>query len=125
MYDSIEFHYQLSKRFNDIPYPNLTGAWGDKMKYLKSVKGKRPDYIVIGSNKYDVKYLSQWYNLLWIKYLDENPKLVEYASAYDDFSDMFKGKSVNCQADTIRKYIKQGRKVILEECSELIKLIKI
>src|SRR5690606_27664089 len=94
------------------------------MKYLKSVKGKQPDFIVIGGDKYDLKYLSQWYDLLWMKYLDENPDLVEYASQFDDYTDMFKGRSINCQADTIRKYIKQGRDVIKEECSELISLIR-
>lgn len=122
--DSIEFHYQLSKRLKDVPEPNLNDTWDNKMKYLKSVKGKQPDYLTIGGYKYDLKYLSQWYDILWMKYLDNNPDLVEYASKYDDYSDMFKGKSINCQADTIRKYIKLGREVILEECRELIKLIK-
>lgn len=122
--DSIEFHYQLAKRFNNITNPNVNDTWDNKMKYLKSVKGKRPDYIVIGHNEYDLKYLSQFYDLLWLKYLDENKGLVEYASGFDDYTDMFKGKSINCQADTIRKYIKQGREVILEECSELMEIMR-
>ena len=28
---------------------------------------------------------------------------------------MFKGRAINCQADVIRQYVKQGRKSILRE----------
>jgi endo-1,4-beta-D-glucanase Y len=50
--------------------------------------------------------LTDWYRLLWVKYLDENPGLVEYARQFDEFTDMFRGKNtVNCQADVIRDYI--------------------
>lgn len=66
-----------------------------------------------------------WYKLLWCKYLDENPELVKYASGFEDFTDEFKGKStVNSQADVIKQYIKEGRKSIIDECRELIELIK-
>ena len=56
--------------------------------------------------------------MLWVKYLDNNPELVEYASEYDDYNDMFKGRyTVNCQADVIRQYIKQGRSSIMNEAN--------
>ncbi|GMX64532.1 hypothetical protein Elgi_38010 [Paenibacillus elgii] len=69
-------------------------------------------------------YLSQWYKMLWVKYLDDNPELVEYAKGFDDFNDIFKGKSLNCQADVIRQYIKQGRESLVEEYQELVQVIK-
>jgi hypothetical protein len=49
-----------------------------------------------------------------------HPELVEYASKFDDFHDVFKGKNtINCQADVVRQYVKQGRKSIMDE--ELVK----
>jgi hypothetical protein len=89
------------------------------MDYVKTIKGKQPDYMVLGSQKYDVGLLSQWYHLLWIRHFDDNPKLVEYFGLFDDYNDIYKGKSVNCQADSIRKYIKDGRESLLAECEEL------
>ena len=102
--DTIENHYQLSKRF--------ISNTGEVMvpKTWKDAKGKKVDYFIVGNKEYEPKYLSAFYNLLWVKYLDNNLELVEYAKGFDDFSDMFKGKAVNCQADIIKKYIKEGRK---------------
>ena len=62
--------------------------------------------------------------MLWVRYLDENPELVEYAKGFDTFSDMFRGKSVNCQADVIRDYVIHGRDYVLKDCKELIELTK-
>lgn len=108
---NIERHYQSCKKFND---PTITKA-----------KGLQPDFIEIKGKKLDKKYLTPWYKLLWVKYLDNNPDLVEYASQFDDFHDIFKGKNtINCQADVIRQYIKQGRESIIEECKEFIELLK-
>ena len=98
--DSIEHHYQNCKKFNIQP--------------LK-VKGTKPDYIEINNIKYDSKYLTPFYKLLWVKYLDEHKHLVEYSNEFDDFNDMFKGKSINCQADVVRQYIKCGRSSIMKE----------
>ena len=39
-----------------------------------------------------------------MKYLDTHPILVDYTSEFDEFNGMFKGRSINRQADTIRKY---------------------
>ena len=113
-YDSIENHYQLCKRFGDI----IPKTWRD-------AKGKKPSHINIDGKDYDVKYLSMFYKLLWVKYLNNNPNLIEYAKQYDEFNDIFKGKnSLNCQADVIRQYIKEGKQSILNECAELIAMLK-
>jgi hypothetical protein len=115
---SIEEHYQLSKVFSDngklITYNNVRDA-----------KGKKPCAFIVNNKLYDIKYLSMWYKLLWVKYLDKHPELVAYASTFDDFNDMFKGKNtVNCQADVIRQYVKCGRNSIMKECMPLINLMK-
>ena len=110
-WDSIENHYQQSKGFINPP--------------LK-VKGAKPDYLIIKNKKYDKKYLTAYYKLLWVKYLDNNKELVEYASQFYDFNDIFKGKSINCQADVIRQYIKQGRRSIFleQDIKDFIKELK-
>ena len=112
MVDTIENLYQLCKRFgSDIAPSN----W-------KDCKGKAPTHIIINNIKLDTKYLTPWYKLLWLTYLDSNPELVAFASQFDDYNDMFKGKSVNCQADVIRQYIKKGRDSIVREVQELLDL---
>lgn len=112
--DTIENHYQLSKRFNGIAPLN----WRD-------AKGKQPTSFVIGDREIMVTYLTEWYKLLWCKYLDAHPELVLFASDYDDFSDMFRGKNtVNCQADVVRQYVKEGRASLISECSDLIEILK-
>ena len=109
---NIERHYQGCKKFND--------------QTVIKAKGKSPDYIEINGKQFDKKYLTPWYKLLWVKYLDNNPEIVEYASQFDDFHDIFKGKNtINCQADVVRQYIKQGRESIIEECKEFIELLKL
>ena len=110
--DTIEKHYQSVKRDKD----------GNPV-----AKGKRVDHIVIYGHKLSPRYLTPFYKLLWAKYLDENKDVVEYLSQFDEFTDMFRGKSINCQADVIRQYIKEGRKSILQEedVKELRLLIKL
>lgn len=98
--DSIEHHYQRCKRFYVQP---------------TKIKGAIPDYIEVNNIKYDLKYLTPFYKLLWVKYLDNHSELVEYAKQFDDFNDIFKGKSINCQADVVRQYVKCGRSNIMNE----------
>ena len=112
--DTIESHYQKSKVI-------ITGydANGNIVSHVAG-KGKKPSAIRlcrrIGPYDYfDVKYLSAWYSLLWVKYLDAHPELVTYAMQFDDFHDMFRGKCINCQADVIKKYVKHGRGSILSD----------
>jgi len=108
---SIEDHYQSCKGFNIKPI---------------KIKGATPDYIIINNIIYNKKYLTPYYKLLWVKYLDEHKELVEYAKNYNDYNDIFKGHSVNCQADVIRQYIKRGRDSIFKEkiVQDFIKEIK-
>lgn len=110
--DSIENHYQLSKRFDNEKAPT---NW-------KDAKGKTATHMSLNGTEYELKYLSQWYKMLWVEYLDSNPDLVEYASSFDEYNDIFKGKSMNCQADVIRQYIKEGRESLVKEYTELMDL---
>jgi hypothetical protein len=116
---NIEFHYQFAKGFEGLEKPKITDTWEKKMNYIKSIKGKPFDYFDLNGKKLDSELIFQWYHLLWINYLDNNPELVEYLRLFDDYNDVFKGKSKACQADSIRKYIKDGRESLLEECQEL------
>ena len=110
--DSIENHYQRCKR--DIN--------GNPVK-----KGQKVDYIIINGMEAPANFLTAYYKLLWCSYLDAHPELVAYAATFDDYNDMFRGKAINCQADVIRQYVKEGRKSILQEVSVrlLRRLLKI
>lgn len=110
-YDSIENHYQSVKR----------DAAGRKVS-----KGQPVDHIHIYGRTLNAKYLTPLYTIMWIKYLDEHPELVEYAQGFDEFNDMFRGKCINCQADVIRKYVKDGRRSLMADplVQELNKMMK-
>lgn len=98
IYDTIENHYQKCKR---------------KYNNSKVKKGEKPDYIIINQYKLPIKYLSPFYKLLWFIYLEEHKELVTYASSFDSFTDIFKGKNtVNSQADVIREYIYNRKNLI-------------
>lgn len=117
LFDSIENHYQLCKRGVDEDGNVIVP------KDWKDLKGKKVDYFVVNDIRFPASYLSQYYKLLWVKYLDANPALVKYASQFDYFNDIFKGKSVNCQADVVRQYVKEGRKSIMDECQSFIRVL--
>jgi len=107
--DTIENHYQGCKRFKSTP---------------RRAKGQKPDFIMLSGIKLDIRFLTPWYKLLWIKYLDNNPELVAYAKEFDDYSDMFKGKqTVNCQADVIREYIRD-KTALAGSCKELLNILQ-
>lgn len=110
---SIEEHYQLCKRFR-TPYETIIP------KTVEEAKGKTPSHIELNGVEYDIGYLTLYYKGLWMAYLDQHPELVEYAKQFDSYSDMFKGKSINCQADVIRQYIKEGRESIEREVQPLV-----
>lgn len=98
IYDTIEHHYQRAKR-----------------KYNGQVvkKGEKPDYMIINNIKLPTKFLTPFYKYLWYIYLIEHKELVEYASSFDSFSDMFRGRNtVNSQADVIEEYIKNKKKIV-------------
>ena len=112
VYDSIENHYQKAKKFNN--------------RTVKNPKGMEPDFIEVNGLKIESIYLTNFYNFLWTKYLDENPDLVMFASKFKNFHDIFRGKNtINCQADAIYKYIKYGPSFIMESPSmiEFLNLI--
>jgi len=107
--DTIEKHYQRSKR------NAARGFVG---------KGQPVDHMELGNHRYPVAMLTDWYRLLWIRYLDDNPELVEYAKQFDEFTDMFRGKNtINCQADVIRDYI-ANREQLLQSTKGLLNAIR-
>ena len=115
--DSIENHYQLSKRF-------LVGGFEVRPQTFRDAKGKAPDFFSVGEMNFPTDMLGQWYKMLWLKYLDEHPELVAYAKGFDEFTDMFRGKAINCQADAIRQYVKEGRESILRDCLPFLDVLK-
>lgn len=91
--DCIENFYQKAKKTED---GSIAG------------KGKPFSYFVCpfcGIEFPDTE-VSDLYKGLWIIYFNNHPELLEYAAGFDDFHDMFKGKSVNCQADVVREIVK-------------------
>lgn len=127
--DTIEFWYQLSKKFADFDRPPQTAPWKTKMEYTRKVKayqkqGHEPESINVLGKEISPNYLSAWYKMLWISYLQNNPKLVEYASKFDEFLDIYGKNSKNNQAHVIRDYVKHGREFVMKDCKELIKLLK-
>ena len=99
--DSIENHYQLSKR--------IYGK--EKPKTWRDMKGKKFDYFVVGDKMFPKEYITSFYKLLWVKYFNNNPELLKYALQFDDFVDTFKSKNgLNCQADVIKDIVKKGKK---------------
>lgn len=125
---SIEQHYQYSKLFavEDLRGNVVLESYTDiKLIKQKQRFGELPVRFRVGNETYPVEYLSMFYKLLWLTYLDERPSLVRYASQFDDFSDIFRGKNtINCQADVIRQYVKEGRESILEECEPFIRILE-
>lgn len=94
---SIEQWYQNAKRTADGK---------------RAGKGKPFDYIIdpFTGDKLPAKDASDLYRGLWITYLSKKPDLVEYASQFDEFHDMFRSsKMENCQADVIEAYVKGDR----------------
>lgn len=88
-------------------------------------QGVLPVRFKIKNHDYPIEYISMFYKLLWLTYLDEYPNLAKHASKFNNFTDMFrKSNTINCQADVVKQYVKQGRDSILEECSILIDIIE-
>lgn len=111
---SIETHYQTAKRFVGKEPPT---TWRDG-------KGRRADWFEIAGRRFPVELLPQFYTLLWVKYLDAHPELVEYADSFDDYEDIFTASGHVSQADCIRKYCQKGRAALLAECQEFIRALK-
>lgn len=103
-YDSIENFYQSCKCFGD----ECGLTW-------REVKGKTPTHIKVAGVEMSVKYLTPFYKAMWLIYLDNHPNLIAHAAQFDEYNDIFKGKSINCQADVIRQYMKNGRESLAIE----------
>ncbi|MFF2532178.1 DUF6977 family protein [Brevibacillus sp. NPDC058079] len=117
-FNSIEAHYQNAKEFLDDSGNYVQASdWKEAKAWQKS--GRKAVRVNIYGRILPIDFLTYYYKLLWVKYLDANPQLVEFAKQFDDFTDMFKGNSKNCQADVIRQYVKQGRESITNECQPL------
>lgn len=97
--DCIENFYQRAKRTDD---GSIAG------------KGKPFSYFVCPfcGLEFPGEEVSDFYKGLWIIYFNKYPELLEYAAEFDDFHDMFKGKSVNCQADVIREMVRDKESFI-------------
>ena len=108
-FDTIENIYQKSKKNYD----------GSEVK-----KGERFDYFEFLGKKFPKEFISNLYDLLWLKYFKENKDLLEYACTFDRYVDIFAGKSVNNQADSIRRICKLGYKRVLNSCADFSSLIK-
>lgn len=104
---TIEEHYQLAKRFPWAP------------RHWREAKGRRPTHLEICGRRFPVSYLTAWYALLWLLYLDQHPELVEYARQFDGFRDSFARPGCNSQAKMIELYVKRGREGLLELCGDL------
>lgn len=121
---TIEQHYQLSKRFLD-KYGMLYAP-----KSIYDVKGKNSKvtnmefaWIVVNDKVFPIDFRMEFYKWMWLQYLDQNPDLVKFAEQFDDFNDIFKGKSIICQADCIRQYIKQGRLSMVDDVLLFTKML--
>lgn len=60
--------------------------------------------------------VSDLYKGLWIIYFNKHPELLEYAAKFDGFNDIFRGKSINCQADVVA--------AMVEDKDSFIKAVK-
>lgn len=114
---SIEEHYQHAKVIN-----------GKQPNTWREGKGRRPEAWVVNSLRFgkdetlDGRFNVgvQYYIALWLKHLRANPKLIEYASQFDEFVDPFKGSFPFCQADVIRQAVKHGVESLKPMCQPLL-----
>lgn len=91
--DSIENWYQSCKRDEHGKIPG-------KGKRVACMLNPYTNHLLTADS------LTAFYSSLWIKYFTNNPELLEYAKGFDTFTDMFRGKCVNCQADVIAECVK-------------------
>lgn len=125
VFDSIEVHYQGVKEFFDLGSGLLVKAqnWEEAKEWQK--KDRMPVRVNINGKILPFDFLTQFYKLLWVKFLDANAPLVEYAKQFDEFTDMFRGKkTMNCQADVIKQYVKEGKESIMKECQPLLHALR-
>ena len=91
-YDTIENFYQKCKRDENNKIPG---------------KGRPVHHVYWYGKTYPAEALSVIYEELWRLYFKQRPYLLDYAKEFDNFTDRFKGKAINCQADVIAKLVKE------------------
>lgn len=94
VYDTIENHYQKVKR-------------GENNESVG--KGKKVHHFVINDRIFEPQELTAYYRLLWYTYLKQHPDLVAFAKQFDTFTDKFRGKCINCQADCVKAFVNKDK----------------
>jgi O-acetyl-ADP-ribose deacetylase (regulator of RNase III) len=124
VFETIEVHYQKAKEFLDEDGNFVKASdWLEAKEWQK--KGRNAVRVNIHGIIFPLDFLQQYYKLLWVKFLDANLELVTYASQFDEFTDMFRSKkSLNCQADVIKQYVKEGRQSVIKDCQPLLMALR-
>lgn len=84
-------------------------------------KGAHVHHCIINGVELPASYLTAWYRYLWYTYLRDNPQLVRYARQFDAFTDKFRGRAINCQADCVKAYVERDSKFY----NPILELVKI
>lgn len=113
---SIFEHFQGRKRFLDD-----LGEWTQLS--VEQTGGMRPLAFHIGGVNLPVRYGMMYYILLWIKFLETNPELIDYLEGFDDYCDSTKQGNRLVGADIIRMYF-QGDDGVKYEKSDRGKALK-
>jgi O-acetyl-ADP-ribose deacetylase (regulator of RNase III) len=123
---SIEDHYQSAKRFEGKPAPkNWREAKAMQKAGIKRIGFELPNGIWLPPDTNNTTDLAvQYYIALWYKYLKLNPHLIEYASQFEQFEDIFKGKFPFCQADIIRQSVQHGIESLKPMCEKFMTLCR-
>lgn len=110
VYDTIDNHFQLSKLFitdkGEIIHPQSA--------FEARLMGKKytlNDHFIL-PNGWEIPSKYLYFGLktgLWMKYLDEHPRLVKYISQFDGFYDPYAGHSPISDGECIQLYVKEGR----------------
>jgi DNA phosphorothioation-dependent restriction protein DptG len=136
--DTIENHYQATKVFLDKLEDKMVYSYSfmevkkmqdTPLRYEREgfwfPHFEHPQAIFLGTeNSKKTDLVIQYYISLWYKHLKKYPEKVEYASQYDDFVDIFKGKFPYCQADVIRDAVNHGVRYLYSECVGFLNLLK-
>lgn len=127
---TIESHYQCTKRLVDPRTGEVVRgeSWRD-VKRLQH-QGCTPVYHEFAGYPeveegftFSATLSRAFYYLLWAKYLDRHPELVEYASQFDSFNDVFARPGSVTQAQAVYLYVKHGRETLLAECQPLVRIL--
>lgn len=78
-------------------------------------KATETDELIVCGYRYEKKYARSFYNMMWVKYLNLHPELVQEASKYRKYT--------GSPADVIRTYIKESKAAVMQD-EEMVELIK-